>query len=39
MQEISITIKDLGKLTGQWDFHVCRDPHKLAQELAFLVKV
>jgi len=24
---------------GQWDFHVCRDPHKLAQELAFLVKV
>ena len=29
-------VNNWGQL-GQWDFHVCRDPQRLAQELAFLV--
>ncbi|MBC8233486.1 DEAD/DEAH box helicase family protein [bacterium] len=31
-------VNNWGQL-GQWDFHVCRDPQRLSQELAFLVKV
>jgi type III restriction enzyme len=31
-------VNNWGQL-GQWGFHVCRDPQRLRQELAFLTKI